>query len=189
MEGLALRSPPPQGGAAPTMRGCTRLALPCALLWLLQAAAPGSPAKSLAQRRDPRDPARGADFDRIYSGTVSLSTENIYSFNYTSQPGQVRHSLPSLHSQELARSQRPVVALGLLGIDVGRPQRPRYSRSPSPSKQSLPCPSCRILCYRPQGQLRLLSRLRWPGSWNFWALQRRWFPIWSAGPGPLLSLL
>uniref|UniRef100_A0A8D0PPA2 SID1 transmembrane family member 1 n=1 Tax=Sus scrofa TaxID=9823 RepID=A0A8D0PPA2_PIG len=71
------------------MRGCTRLALPCALLWLLQAAAPGSPAKSLAQRRDPRDPARGADFDRIYSGTVSLSTENIYSFNYTSQPGQV----------------------------------------------------------------------------------------------------
>uniref|UniRef100_A0A8C0TNY1 SID1 transmembrane family member 1 n=1 Tax=Canis lupus familiaris TaxID=9615 RepID=A0A8C0TNY1_CANLF len=37
----------------------------------------------------PRDPARGADFDRVYGGVVSLSTENIYSFNYTSQPGQV----------------------------------------------------------------------------------------------------
>ncbi|XP_010843718.1 PREDICTED: SID1 transmembrane family member 1, partial [Bison bison bison] len=42
-----------------------------------------------ALRRDPRNPARGAEFDRIYSGVVSLPTENIYSFNYTSQPGQV----------------------------------------------------------------------------------------------------
>ncbi|XP_046515866.1 SID1 transmembrane family member 1 isoform X1 [Equus quagga] len=67
------------------MRGCPRLALLCALPWLLRAAAPGRP----AQPRDPRDPARGADFNRVYSGVVSLSTENIYSFNYTSQPGQV----------------------------------------------------------------------------------------------------
>ncbi|XP_037601368.1 SID1 transmembrane family member 1 isoform X3 [Cebus imitator] len=69
------------------------LALLCALPWLLQAAAPGHPAKSPRQlpapRRDPRDPARGADFDHVYTGVVSLSTENIFSFNYTSQPGQV----------------------------------------------------------------------------------------------------
>ncbi|XP_022360713.1 SID1 transmembrane family member 1 isoform X5 [Enhydra lutris kenyoni] len=71
------------------MRSCPRLALLCALLpWLLRAAAPRRPAQPLPPR-DPRDPARGADFDRIYSGMVSLSTENIYSFNYTSQPGQV----------------------------------------------------------------------------------------------------
>ncbi|XP_044107340.1 SID1 transmembrane family member 1 isoform X4 [Neovison vison] len=71
------------------MRSCAGLALLCALLpWLLRAAAPGRPAQPLP-RRDPRDPARGADFDRVYSGVVSLSTENIYSFNYTSQPGQV----------------------------------------------------------------------------------------------------
>ncbi|XP_040340466.1 SID1 transmembrane family member 1 isoform X3 [Herpailurus yagouaroundi] len=71
------------------MRGCPRLALLCALLpWLLRATAPPRPAQPLA-RGDPRDPARGADFDRVYSGVVSLSTENIYSFNYTSQPGQV----------------------------------------------------------------------------------------------------
>ncbi|KAL4678189.1 hypothetical protein H8959_020863 [Pygathrix nigripes] len=75
------------------MRGCPRLALLCALPWLLLAASPGHPAKSpgqpLAPRRDPLDPARGADFDHVYSGVVNLSTENIYSFNYTSQPGQV----------------------------------------------------------------------------------------------------
>ncbi|XP_066203386.1 SID1 transmembrane family member 1 isoform X1 [Saccopteryx leptura] len=71
------------------MRGCPRLALLCSLPWLLRAAAPGDPAQALARRRDPRDPARGADFDRVYSGVVNLSTENIYSFNYTSQPGQV----------------------------------------------------------------------------------------------------
>ncbi|XP_044944335.1 SID1 transmembrane family member 1 isoform X4 [Mustela putorius furo] len=71
------------------MRSCPRLALLCALLpWLLRAAAPPRPAQPLP-RRDPHDPARGADFDRVYSGVVSLSTENIYSFNYTSQPGQV----------------------------------------------------------------------------------------------------
>uniref|UniRef100_A0A8I5NU79 SID1 transmembrane family member 1 n=1 Tax=Papio anubis TaxID=9555 RepID=A0A8I5NU79_PAPAN len=75
------------------MRGCPRLALLCALPWLLLVASPGHPAKSPRQppapRRDPLDPARGADFDHVYSGVVNLSTENIYSFNYTSQPGQV----------------------------------------------------------------------------------------------------
>uniref|UniRef100_A0A8D2B7E2 SID1 transmembrane family member 1 n=1 Tax=Sciurus vulgaris TaxID=55149 RepID=A0A8D2B7E2_SCIVU len=75
------------------MRCCQRLALLCALPWLLRAAAPGHPAKPLTQsaapRRAPRDPARGADFDHVYSGVVNLSTENIYSFNYTNQPGQV----------------------------------------------------------------------------------------------------
>ncbi|GAB1300293.1 SID1 transmembrane family member 1 [Apodemus speciosus] len=75
------------------MPDCPRLALLCALPWLLRAAVPGHQAEPLGRsaelRRDPRDPARGADFDRVYSGVVSLSTENIYSFNYTSHPGQV----------------------------------------------------------------------------------------------------
>ncbi|XP_024591114.1 SID1 transmembrane family member 1 isoform X3 [Neophocaena asiaeorientalis asiaeorientalis] len=72
------------------MRGCTLLGtLLCALSWLLPPAAPGLPAQPLARRHDSRDPVRGAEFDRIYNGVVSLSTENIYSFNYTSQPGQV----------------------------------------------------------------------------------------------------
>ncbi|XP_062934938.1 SID1 transmembrane family member 1 isoform X4 [Cynocephalus volans] len=75
------------------MHGCPRLALLCALPWLLRAAAPGHPSKPPTQtpapRREPSDPARGADFDHVYSGVVSPSTENIYSFNYTSQPGQV----------------------------------------------------------------------------------------------------
>ncbi|KAM9583279.1 SID1 transmembrane family member 1 [Trichechus inunguis] len=70
-----------------------RLALLCALPWLLLASAPRRPAQPAAQplapRRAPRDLSRCADFDRVYSGVVSLSTENIYSFNYTSQPGQV----------------------------------------------------------------------------------------------------
>ncbi|XP_032486267.1 SID1 transmembrane family member 1 isoform X5 [Phocoena sinus] len=72
------------------MRGCTLLGtLLCALSWLLPPAAPRLPAQPLARRHDSRDPVRGAEFDRIYNGVVSLSTENIYSFNYTSQPGQV----------------------------------------------------------------------------------------------------
>ncbi|KAM6161522.1 SID1 transmembrane family member 1 isoform 2-T2 [Erethizon dorsatum] len=75
------------------MPGCPRLALLCALPWLLRAAAPGRPAEpptqSPAPGHYPRDPARGADFDRVYSGVVNLSTESIYSFNYTSRPGQV----------------------------------------------------------------------------------------------------
>ncbi|XP_004414858.1 PREDICTED: SID1 transmembrane family member 1 isoform X2 [Odobenus rosmarus divergens] len=71
------------------MRDCPRLALLCALLpWLLHAATPRRPAQPL-RSRDPRDLARGSDFDRVYSGVVSLTKENTYSFNYTSQPGQV----------------------------------------------------------------------------------------------------
>lgn len=82
------------------MLDCPRLALLCALPWLLRAAVPGHRAEPLERSaelpRNPRDPARGADFDRVYSGVVSLSTENIYSFNHTSHPGQVRSSLPRL---------------------------------------------------------------------------------------------
>ncbi|XP_040836406.1 SID1 transmembrane family member 1 isoform X6 [Ochotona curzoniae] len=70
------------------MRGCPRLALLCVLSWLLRAAGK-PPASAPTPRRADRDPARGADFDHVYSGVVSLSIENIYSFNYTSQPGQV----------------------------------------------------------------------------------------------------
>ena len=99
-------------------------ALLCAPPWLPRVAGAGSPAQPLAQRRDPHDPARGADFDRVYSGVVNLSTETIYAFNYIRQPGQVRDSLPSLDFQELARSQSPVAALGPLGTDLGRPQGP-----------------------------------------------------------------
>lgn len=75
------------------MRGGPRLALLCALPWLLRAAAPRSPAQPLARRPDPQHPARDADFDRVYSGVVDVGTEDIYSFTYTSQPGQVRHAL------------------------------------------------------------------------------------------------
>ncbi|XP_075819410.1 SID1 transmembrane family member 1 isoform X1 [Microtus pennsylvanicus] len=75
------------------MLGCPRLALLCALPWLLRAAVPGHPAEPFAQSterlRDPRDPARAADFDHVYNGVVNLSTEHIYSFNHTSHPGQV----------------------------------------------------------------------------------------------------
>ncbi|CAO2631896.1 SID1 transmembrane family member 1 [Lemmus lemmus] len=75
------------------MLGCPRLALLCALPWLLRAAVPGHPAEPFARStellRDPRDPARAADFDHIYNGVVNLGTEHIYSFNHTSRPGQV----------------------------------------------------------------------------------------------------
>lgn len=172
-------------GAAPTMRGCPRLALLCALLpWLLRAAAPRRPAQPLPLR-DPRDPARGADFDRVYSGVVSLSTENIYSFNYTSQPGQVRHSLSSFDSQELARSQSPVAALGPLGIDLGSPQRPEDPRSLSPSP-SLPCPGPRTLPQPASGTtpVPLAPSLAW--SPGISGLCR--FSAPSVAPGPLLCL-
>lgn len=99
--------PASRPGAAPTMRGCPQIALLCALPWLLRAAAPGRPAQHLARRRDPRDPARGADFDRVYSGEVSLSTENIYSFNYTSHPGQVSYSLTLARLPETCQISEP----------------------------------------------------------------------------------
>ncbi|XP_076974477.1 SID1 transmembrane family member 1 isoform X2 [Tamandua tetradactyla] len=75
------------------MSRCRRLALLCALSWLLRAAASArgvqTPAQSPAPRRDPGESPRGADFGHVYRGVVSLSTENIYSFNYTNHPGQV----------------------------------------------------------------------------------------------------
>ncbi|XP_072470077.1 SID1 transmembrane family member 1 isoform X2 [Notamacropus eugenii] len=80
------------------MRGSLGLAVLYGLPWLL-AAVPQLPLPYGGQPRSfPRartrsgrsqDTARGADFDRVYSGVVNLSTEEIYSFNYTSKPGQV----------------------------------------------------------------------------------------------------
>nr|XP_020862796.1 SID1 transmembrane family member 1 isoform X1 [Phascolarctos cinereus] len=80
------------------MRGSLGLALLHAFPWLL-AAVPqlpppyGGQPKSFPQARTrsgrSQDTARGADFDRVYSGVVNLSTEEIYSFNYTSKPEQV----------------------------------------------------------------------------------------------------
>ena len=128
--------------AVPTMRGCTRLALLCALPWLLSLVAPGRPAPPPALRRDPRNPARGAEFDRIYSGVVSLPTENIYSFNYTSQPGQVRHSLPALPGT--CPTSEPRRCSGSPGSHLGD-----HEALVPFLLQSSHCPSCRILCHRP----------------------------------------
>uniref|UniRef100_A0A8D0GJ83 SID1 transmembrane family member 1 n=1 Tax=Sphenodon punctatus TaxID=8508 RepID=A0A8D0GJ83_SPHPU len=56
------------------------LALLCLFLpWGLQ----------LQPRSSRPTPSTAADFDRVYEGTVSLHTEEVYSFNYTSKPGQV----------------------------------------------------------------------------------------------------
>ncbi|XP_036601813.1 SID1 transmembrane family member 1 [Trichosurus vulpecula] len=80
------------------MRGSLGLAVLYLLPWLL-AAVPqlpppyGGPPRSFPRARTrsgrSQDTARGADFDRVYSGVVNLSTEEIYSFNYTSKPEQV----------------------------------------------------------------------------------------------------
>ncbi|XP_074157309.1 SID1 transmembrane family member 1 isoform X1 [Sminthopsis crassicaudata] len=80
------------------MRCSLGLAVIYGLPWLL-AAVPqlpppyGGPPRSFPRARTrsgrSQDSARGADFDRVYSGVVNLSTEEIYSFNYTSKPGQV----------------------------------------------------------------------------------------------------
>ncbi|XP_027724173.1 SID1 transmembrane family member 1 isoform X1 [Vombatus ursinus] len=80
------------------MRGSLGLAQLYALPWLL-AAVPQLPPPYGGQPRSfpwartrsgrSQDTARGADFDRVYSGVVNLSTEEIYSFNYTSKPEQV----------------------------------------------------------------------------------------------------
>ncbi|CAH6792359.1 Sidt1 [Phodopus roborovskii] len=96
------------------MFSCPPLVLLCLLPWLLRAAVPGHRAKPLAQSAellgDSRDPARGADFDRVYSGVVSLSTENIYSFNHTSHPGQ-----RSYNYQEVSRTLCPSKATNETG--------------------------------------------------------------------------
>ncbi|XP_074070634.1 SID1 transmembrane family member 1 isoform X2 [Macrotis lagotis] len=80
------------------MRGSAGLALLYGLPWLL-AAAPQLPrpyggqprgfSRARSRSGGSQDSARGADFDRAYSGVVNLSTEEIYSFNYTTKPGQV----------------------------------------------------------------------------------------------------
>lgn len=123
------------------MLDCPRLALLCALPWLLRAAVPGHGAEPLKRSaelpRNPRDPARGADFDRVYSGVVSLSTENIYSFNHTSHPGQVRSSLPRL-TPTFEIAEPPPRYLQVLGRLQGTRKPSLYL---SPLRQSLPCPS------------------------------------------------
>ncbi|XP_069491966.1 SID1 transmembrane family member 1 isoform X2 [Ambystoma mexicanum] len=59
-----------------------------ALLWgLLALLAPGLAAQDLEVSRP--SPSRGADFGIPYRGQVSRSAEQIYSYNYTSRPGQV----------------------------------------------------------------------------------------------------
>nr|XP_006132985.1 SID1 transmembrane family member 1 isoform X1 [Pelodiscus sinensis] len=57
------------------MSGPAGLAWLCALPWLLGATAPATPATA-------------ADFDRVYVGTVNINREEIYSFRYSSKPGQ-----------------------------------------------------------------------------------------------------
>ncbi|XP_068925989.1 SID1 transmembrane family member 1 isoform X5 [Petaurus breviceps papuanus] len=80
------------------MRGSLGLAVFYGLPWLLASVPQLSPPYGGQPRSFPRartrsgrsqDTARGADFDRVYSGVVNLSTEEIYSFNYTSKPEQV----------------------------------------------------------------------------------------------------
>ncbi|XP_024058195.1 SID1 transmembrane family member 1 isoform X2 [Terrapene carolina triunguis] len=58
------------------MSGSAGFALLCGLPWLLGVSSRPTPTKA-------------ADFDRIYAGTVNINREEIYSFNYTSKPGQV----------------------------------------------------------------------------------------------------
>ncbi|XP_051841265.1 SID1 transmembrane family member 1 [Antechinus flavipes] len=80
------------------MRCSLGLSLIYGLPWLLAAVPQLPPPYGGQPRSFPRaqtrsgrsqDSARGADFDRVYSGVVNLSTEEIYSFNYTSKPGKV----------------------------------------------------------------------------------------------------
>ncbi|KAJ6658273.1 hypothetical protein lerEdw1_020545 [Lerista edwardsae] len=67
------------------------------LAWLLLAAARAQELSRLQPRRSPRSSSAGppataaqaAEFGRVYLGTVSRLTEQLYSFNYTSKPGQV----------------------------------------------------------------------------------------------------
>lgn len=161
------------------MRGCTGLALLCALPWLLPLVAPGRPAPPATLRRDPRNPARGAEFDRIYSGVVSLPTENIYSFNYTSQPGQVRHWLPRA-PRNLPDLRAPPL-LWISGESTSGDLGDHGTLVPFPL-QSSHCPSCRILASGLGDNSVPPPR---PGRGHYWALQGRRFPAPSAGLGPL----
>ena len=167
--------------AVPTMRGCTRLALLCALPWLLPLVAPGRPAPPPALRRDPRNPARGAQFDRIYSGVVSLPTENIYSFNYTSQPGQVRHSLPALPGTCPTSEPRRCS-----GSPRSRPRETSGTMKPS-FPFSFKAVTARAAASSATGLGTTPPPLAppRPGRGHYWALQGRRFPAPSAGLGPL----
>lgn len=167
--------------AVPTMRGCTRLALLCALPWLLPLVAPGRPAPPPALRRDPRNPARGAQFDRIYSGVVSLPTENIYSFNYTSQPGQVRHSLPALPGTCPTSEPRRCS-----GSPRSRPRETSGTMKPS-FPFSFKAVTARAAASSATGLGTTPPPFAppRPGRGHYWALQGRRFPAPSAGLGPL----
>ncbi|XP_039393209.1 SID1 transmembrane family member 1 isoform X3 [Mauremys reevesii] len=60
-------------------------ALLCGLPWLLGVLLPAG----AGGRSSRPTPTKAADFDRVYAGTVNINREELYSFNYTSKPGQV----------------------------------------------------------------------------------------------------
>ncbi|TFK04136.1 la-related protein 4 [Platysternon megacephalum] len=66
------------------MSGSAGFALLCGLPWLLGVLQAGA-----GERSSRPTPTKAADFDRVYAGTVNINREEIYSFNYTSKPGQV----------------------------------------------------------------------------------------------------
>ncbi|KAH1186255.1 hypothetical protein KIL84_019004 [Mauremys mutica] len=63
-------------------------ALLCGLPWLLGVLPPALPAGAGGRSSRPT-PTKAAVFDRVYAGTVNINREELYSFNYTSKPGQV----------------------------------------------------------------------------------------------------
>ncbi|XP_065262505.1 SID1 transmembrane family member 1 [Emys orbicularis] len=70
------------------MSGSACFALLCGLPWLL-GVLPQELQTGAGGRSSRPTPTKAADFDRIYAGTVNINREEIYSFNYTSKPGQV----------------------------------------------------------------------------------------------------
>ncbi|XP_034644059.1 SID1 transmembrane family member 1 isoform X1 [Trachemys scripta elegans] len=70
------------------MSGSAGFALLCGLPWLL-GVLPQELQTGAGGRSSRPTPTKAADFDRIYAGTVNINREEIYSFNYTSKPGQV----------------------------------------------------------------------------------------------------
>lgn len=100
--GEADREPAPGGGTRGAMAGGAAAApgvLLCALLWAVTAAAPGG------------GPAPGA-FGRVYRGAVNISSERLYAFAYSSEPGQVGagrwpRCLPPARSNPLGRGEPP----------------------------------------------------------------------------------
>uniref|UniRef100_A0A8C4XXB9 SID1 transmembrane family member 1 n=1 Tax=Gopherus evgoodei TaxID=1825980 RepID=A0A8C4XXB9_9SAUR len=63
-------------------------ALLCGLPWLL-GVLPQALQAGAGGRSSRPTPTKEADFDRVYAGTVNINREELYSFNYTSKPGQV----------------------------------------------------------------------------------------------------